>query len=76
MDNFEIFLASVTKVYLSSDKPLDKENDYIKIYNDNKNFDSNDVRFLGALEFKRESSILLEGYAFPFDKNNMTSTLT
>lgn len=72
MDNFEIFLASVSKVYLNSDKPLDKENDYIKIYNDNKNFDSNDVRFLGALEFKRESSLLLEGYAFPFDKNNMT----
>ena len=72
MDNFEIFLGSVTKVYLNSDKPLDKENDYIKVYNDNKNFDSNDIRFLGALEFKRESSILLEGYAFPFDKNNMT----
>ena len=72
MDNFEIFLGSVTKVYLNSDKPLDKEHDYIKVYNDNKNFDSNDIRFLGALEFKRESSILLEGYAFPFDKNNMT----
>lgn len=72
MDNFEIFLGSVTKVYLNSDKPLDKENDYIKVYNDNKNFDANDIRFLGAIEFRRESSILLEGYAFPFDKNNIT----
>ena len=66
------YLAVVTKVYLKSDKELDKENDYIKIYNDNKNFDSNDIRFLGAIEFARESAIINEGYAFPFDKNNMT----
>jgi hypothetical protein len=66
------YLAVVTKVYLKSDKELDKEKDYIKIYNDNKNFDSNDIRFLGAIEFARESAIINEGYAFPFDKNNMT----
>ena len=72
MAEFETFLAAVSKVYLKSDKPLDKEKDYIKIYNENKNFDANDIRFLGAVEFKRESSIALEGYAFPFDKNNMT----
>ena len=72
MAEFETFLAAVSKVYLKSDKPLDKEKDYIKVYNENKNFDSNDIRFLGAVEFKRESSIALEGYAFPFDKNNMT----
>lgn len=72
MAEFETFLAAVSKVYLKSDKPLDKENDFIKIYNENKNFDSNDIRFLGAVEFKRESAISLEGYAFPFDKNNMT----
>ena len=72
MAEFETFLAAVSKVYLKSDKPLDKENDYIKVYNENKNFDTNDIRFLGAVEFKRESSIALEGYAFPFDKNNMT----
>ena len=72
MAEFETFLAAVSKVYLKSDKPLDKENDYIKIYNENKNFDTNDIRFLGAVEFKRESSIAVEGYAFPFDKNNMT----
>ena len=72
MAEFETFLAAVSKVYLKSDKKLDKEKDYIKVYNDNKNFDSNDIRFLGAVEFKRETAIGLEGYAFPFDKNNMT----
>ena len=68
----EAFLAAVTKVYLKSDKPLDKQKDYIKKYNGNESLDDNDIRFLGAIEFKRESSIALEAYAFPFDKNNMT----
>jgi hypothetical protein len=68
----EAFLATATKVYLKSDKPLDKEKDLIKKYNGNETFDENDVRFLGAVEFKRESSIAKEAYAFPFDKNNMT----
>lgn len=68
----ETFLAVVTKVYLKSDKKLDKDNDFIKKYNDNSNFDDNDIRFLGAVEFKRESTIATEAYAFPFDKNNIT----
>jgi hypothetical protein len=68
----ETFLASVTKVYLKSDKKLDKTGDFIKKYNNNSNFDDNDIRFLGVVEFSRESSIKLEGYAFPFDKNNIT----
>jgi hypothetical protein len=68
----EAFLAAVTKIYLKPDKPLDKQKDYIKKYNGNESFDDNDVRFLGAIEFKRESSIAFEAYAFPFDKNNMT----
>lgn len=68
----EAFLATATKVYLKSDKPLDKEKDFIKKYNGNETFDDNDVHFLGAVEFKRESSIAKEAYAFPFDKNNMT----
>ncbi len=68
----EAFLAAVTKVYLKSDKPLSKDKDYIKKYSENPSFDDNDVRFLGAIEFKRESSISQEAYAFPFDKNNMT----
>lgn len=68
----ETFLASVTKVYLKSDKKLDKTGDFITKYNNNSNFDDNDVRFLGVVEFSREYSIKLEGYAFPFDKNNIT----
>lgn len=68
----DTFLASVTRVYLKSDKKLDKTGDFIKKYNGNSNFDDNDIRFLGVVEFSRESSIKLEGYAFPFDKNNIT----
>jgi hypothetical protein len=68
----EAFLATVTKVYLKSDKPLKKDTDFIKKYNGNESFDTNDIRFLGAIEFARESAIVNEGYAFPYDKNNMT----
>ena len=68
----EAYLASVSKVYLKSDKPLNKDTDFVKKYNGNESFDANDIRFLGAVEFKRESAIDKEGYAFPFDKNNIT----
>lgn len=68
----EAYLASVSKVYLKSDKPLNKDTDFVKKYNGNETFDANDIRFLGAVEFKRESAIDKEGYAFPFDKNNIT----
>jgi hypothetical protein len=68
----EAYLASVSKVYLKSDKPLNKDTDFVKKYNGNESFDKNDIRFLGAVEFKRESAIDKEGYAFPFDKNNIT----
>lgn len=68
----EAYLASVSKVYLQSDKPLNKDTDFVKRYNGNETFDANDIRFLGAIEFKRESAIDNEGYAFPFDKNNIT----
>ena len=68
----DTFLASVTRVYLKSDKKLDKTGDFIKKYNGNSNFDDNDIRFLGVVEFSRESAFKLDGYAFPFDKNNIT----
>lgn len=73
-DGLEIFLASVKKVLISSDDFLElkKETDYIKIYNKNENFDKKDIRFLGAIQFARNTPKLLENYAFPFDKNNMT----
>ena len=69
----ETFLATVYKVYTTPDKDLDVENDLVPIYNGNKDFgDKKDTRFLGAIEFRRESFITLEDYAFPFDKNNIT----
>lgn len=68
----DTFLATVYRVYTQSDKPLDVVNDLVPIYNGNKAFEKNDTRFLGAIEFRRESFITLEDYAFPFDKNNIT----
>jgi len=70
----EIFLATVKKVFIKTADFLElkTKTDYIKIYNDNKNFDTKDVRFLGAIEFLRPNSKKLENYAFPFDKNNIT----
>ncbi len=70
----EAFLATVKKIYLTEDdfKELDTKNDFVKYYNNNKNFLGKDSRFLGAIEFARDSSYKLENYAFPFDKNNMT----
>jgi len=71
---FEIFLATVKKTFIKSEDflDLDTESDFVKVYNDNKNFDKKDARFLGAIEFARTYPILLENYAFPFDKNNLT----
>ena len=60
----DTFLASVTRVYLKSDKKLDKTGDFIKKYNGNSNFDDNDIRFLGVVEFSRESAIKIEGYSW------------
>ena len=73
-DGLKIFLASVKKVLMSSDDFLElkTKSDYIKIYNKNENFDAKDARFLGAIQFARNTPHLLENYAFPFDKNNMT----
>jgi hypothetical protein len=72
--SFETFLARVRKTYLTKDdfKELKKDEDYVKIYNGNKSFDSKDSRFLGAIEFDRDEGYLLENYAFPLDKNNFT----
>ena len=75
-NSLEAFLATVTKVYADdqsfSDKKIDSDNDNIKIYNGNSNFSEKDIRFLGAVEFTREKTINLFGYAYPMDKNLMT----
>lgn len=71
---FETFLATVdTVLYKKEDfLKLNTAQDFIKVYNGNKNFDAKDARFLGAITFVRPNSKKLENYAFPFDKNNMT----
>jgi hypothetical protein len=66
------FLATVSKTYTESNKPLDFTKDIVAEYNGNKNFDKNDIRFLGAIEFQTEDFINTNDYAFPFDKNNIT----
>ena len=70
----EAFLATVTKVFLKSEDFLElkTDSDFVTFYNDNKKFDKKDTRFLGAIQFSRPNSKLLENYAFPFDKNNVT----
>lgn len=70
----ESFLATVTKTFLKSEDFLElkTDNDFVTFYNDNKNFDKKDARFLGAIQFQRAIPILKENYAFPFDKNNVT----
>lgn len=70
----ESFLATVSKVFYNEDDffETDKTNDYLLKYNDNKNFADKDSRFLGAISYVRETPIITEAYAFPFDKNNFT----
>jgi hypothetical protein len=77
LDSLEIFLAKVKRVFIKTEDflKLDTANDFSVFYNSNKNFDSKDTRFLGAIEFDRASGKVLENYAFPFDKNNITYPL-
>ena len=70
----ETYLATVYRVYTESDKSIknDLEKKLVPVYNDNNDFTDTDIRFLGAIEYRRESFINKEDYAFPFDKNNIT----
>lgn len=64
------FLATVSKVYTNFDKPVN-ENDFVAT--NNKDYiGKNDNRFLGAIEYHKESFINKQNFAFPFDKNNIT----
>jgi hypothetical protein len=68
------FLASVDKVLKTDDDflKLEKEDDKVLIYNDNKKFADKDARFYGAITFLAEDTIKEYAYAYPFDKNNFT----
>jgi len=54
---------------------LEKEDDKVLIYNDNKKFADKDARFYGAITFLSEDTIKEKAYAYPFDKNNFTFPL-
>lgn len=73
----ETYLATVYRVYTESDKSIknDLDKKLVPVYNDNNDFTDTDIRFLGAIEYRRESFINKEDYAFPFDKNNITYPL-
>lgn len=71
------FLASVDEVYGTANELLKKESgkegeDMIPIYNSNKTFADKDARTYGAITYRMQSSIKIDDYAFPFDKNNFT----
>lgn len=71
----ESFLASVYKVYTSApdNKTIDSKNVLIPKYNGNDKFVEKDIRFLGAIEFRKDKYVVTDdNIAFPFDKNNIT----
>lgn len=67
------FLATVKRVYLTQSdfKKLEKDRDFVSVYNNFEEFAEGDARFLGAIEIQTNDSINTI-YAFPFDKNNIT----
>ena len=69
-----IIVLRVDKVLKSADDflKLEKEDDKVLIYNDNKKFTDKDARFYGAITFLSEDTIKEKAYAYPFDKNNFT----
>lgn len=71
----ESFLASVYKVYIEApdNKNFDSKNVLVAKYNGNDTFVEKDIRFLGAIEFRRDKFVVTDdNLAFPFDKNNIT----
>lgn len=78
-NNFEIFLSKVTKVFKTEEDflNLDKDNDYVSVYNDNKDMSDKDAKYYGAIDFKINDTFSTNNlyHAFPFDKNNFTFPL-
>lgn len=74
--SLDIFLSKVIKVFKTSEDflPLDKDNDYVSVYNDNEDISESDVKFYGAIDFKTDDTFSVDKlhHAFPFDKNNFT----
>ncbi len=69
----ESFLATIVKVYPTSEKAYDREKGGTIIYNGNKDFTKEDSgRLYGAIEYTYQNPIQKENIAFPFDANNFT----
>lgn len=77
--NLEIFLSEVNRVYKTEDDflELDKDNDYVSVYNDNSDISDKDTKYYGAIDFKTNDTFSSDklNHAFPFDKNNITFPL-
>lgn len=78
-NNLDIFLSKVIKVFKTEDDflDLDKDNDYVSVYNDNTDISEKDTKYYGAIDFKTEDTFSVDKlyHAFPFDKNNFTFPL-
>jgi hypothetical protein len=77
--NLEIFLSNVTRVFKTEEDflDLDKDNDYVSVYNDNLDISDKDTKYYGAIDFKTNDTFSSDKlyHAFPFDKNNFTFPL-
>lgn len=77
--NLEIFVSKVIKVFKTEDDflELDKDNDYVSVYNDNTDISTKDTKYYGAIDFKSTDTFSVDKlyHAFPFDKNNFTFPL-
>ncbi len=78
-NNLEIFLSKVIKVFKTEGDflNLDKDNDYVSVYNDNTDISEKDTKYYGAIDFKTDDTFSTDKlyHAFPFDKNNFTFPL-
>jgi hypothetical protein len=77
--SLDIFLSKVIKVFKTEEDflDLDKDNDYVSVYNDNTNISDKDTKYYGAIDFKTDDTFSVDKlyHAFPFDKNNFTFPL-
>lgn len=78
-DTLDIFLSKVIHVYKTEDDflKLDKDNDFINIYNGNDDMSTKDTKYYGAVDFKSDDMLPTDMvyHAFPIDKNNVTFPL-
>jgi len=78
-NNLEIFISKVIRVFKTEDDflDLDKDNDYVSVYNDNTDISKKDTKYYGAIDFKVNDTFSVDKlyHAFPFDKNNFTFPL-